>query len=291
MARPIIQLAQNTLAATPILRTLWLRRRYRAELALLHGESPSPSEHPSIVHFSLNKAATQFVKSILVRSGTEARMVPVGFHALAFASSLPYLDELPADEMERYREAFRPRGYVYSPFGGPIEGVSFDGFRVILMVRDPRDLLVSEYFSVAFSHMLPADRAKRREFAARRRFAIENGVDAYALRFCDRTRTTFERYARTFLGPTNVHFTKYETMIARFEPWVRELLAFCELEPSAELMRAFLVEGTAPAPAQDDTRSHRRQVSSGDYLRKLRPETIAQLNENLASVLAEFGYR
>lgn len=291
MTRPIAQLAFNTLAGTPILRGLWLRRRYPVELALLRGESPSRSTHPSIIHFSLNKAATQFVKSILFRAGAEAGMLPVGFHALAFASSLPYFDDLTADEMPPYRGAFRPTGYVYSSFGGAIHGLQLDGFRVILMVRDPRDLLVSEYFSVAFSHMLPPDREKRREFAARKRFALEAGVDAYALRYCDRTRNTFEQYARTLLGRPNIHFTKYESMIADFEPWLRDLLGFCQLEPGAELLRTFVAEGTAAAPSQENARSHRRQVSGGEYLRKLRPDTIAELDARLGSVLTEFGYR
>ena len=287
----ISRLALVGITRTPLIRTLWLRRKFAVELALLRGESPSASTHPSIAHFSLNKAATQFVKSILTRAGAEAGLVPVALHSLAFASSLPYFDDLSAEEMEPYGVALRPRGYVYSPFGGPIEGVSFDDFRVVLMVRDPRDLLVSEYFSVAFSHMLPPDRAKRRTFAAQRRFAIENGVDAYALRYCERMRLTFERYARQLLGRPNVHFTKYETMIADFEPWLRDLLAFCALEPSAELMRTFLDEGSAPAPSVADTRVHRRQVSSGEHLRKLKPEIVERLNESLAPVLAEFGYR
>jgi hypothetical protein len=239
----------------------------------------------------LNKAATQFVKSILARAVTEAGMTPVSLHELAFASLLPYFDELATAEATAYHTAFRPLGYLYSAFGGPIEGIALEGFRVILMVRDPRDLLVSEYFSIAFSHMLPPDREKRREFAARRRFALEGGVDAYVLRYCDRTRTTFERYATTLLGRPNVYFTKYESMIASFEPWLRSLLTFCELEPGTELMQALLAEGSTPVPLHEMTRTHRRQVSSGEYLRKLKDETVERLNEELAGVLAEFGYR
>ena len=42
-----------------------LRQRFPVDWALIQGTHRNPNRHPSILHFSVNKAATQYVKNLL----------------------------------------------------------------------------------------------------------------------------------------------------------------------------------------------------------------------------------
>ena len=166
----------------------YLNRRYRlkrfpVELSLIAGRHVNHNTHRSIVHFSLNKAATQYTKSILWRCAVQNGMVPVGIHDYAWGSDFPYLDRLSAAEMQRYQHIFKPSGYLYSVFGGMVEGIpNLDRYKVVLMVRDPRDLLVSSYYSLAYSHPVPLKTSgKHDDFMAARSTARRVSVDEHVL--------------------------------------------------------------------------------------------------------------
>lgn len=89
-----------------------LRRRFRVELDLIKGRHQNENAHPSILHFSLNKAATQYTKSILRRCAAQNGMIPVGIHDYAFHTDFPYLNHLSAADMLKYQHVFRSTGYL-----------------------------------------------------------------------------------------------------------------------------------------------------------------------------------
>src|ERR1700690_2592336 len=66
---------------------LRLRRRYPVEWALIHGQHHNTNQHPSILHFSVNKAATVYVHQILAQVGTENGLTPAHLHGYAFDST------------------------------------------------------------------------------------------------------------------------------------------------------------------------------------------------------------
>ena len=115
-----------------------LQKKFSVELDLIKGRHQNQNEHPSIIHFSLNKAATQYTGGILQQCAVENGMVPVSIHGYAFHTIFPYLDHLTAEEMEKYQHIFKPNGYLYSVFGGMIEGLTkLEKYKTVLMVRDP----------------------------------------------------------------------------------------------------------------------------------------------------------
>ena len=69
-----------------------LQRKFRAELDLIKGRNQNQNKHPSIIHFSLNKAATQYTGKILEQCAVENGMVPVNIHGYPFNTNFPYLD-------------------------------------------------------------------------------------------------------------------------------------------------------------------------------------------------------
>ena len=150
----------------------FFKDKFRVEKALLAGRHRTYSRRRSILHFSFNKAATQTVKKLLIECARQNKLTPVLLHDYAFQHSMPFLDHLDCEGMKKYAHLFRSKGYAYTVFGGMIEGIpSLEEFKVVLVVRDPRDILVSDYYSIAYSHAIP-DGEKKEVYLSRREKAL-----------------------------------------------------------------------------------------------------------------------
>lgn len=275
------------------LRTRDLQRRFSTELDLIAGRNIATSSRPSVVHFSVNKAATQYIKRVLGQCAAECGLVNVGIHDYAFHADFPYLDSLTAEQMQDYQHIFHPQGYCYAVFGGMLEGVpNLDRYRLVLVVRDPRDVLVSSYFSIAFSHVSPGENSdKREEFAHMRARAQASTIDEYVMAESDRVLANYERYQRLLTDRyPSAYVTKYEHMTSDFAGWLKALLNYCDLDIPMSLFDSLVQDHEAKRPREENVRQHTRKGQPGDHLEKLQPDTIAVLNSKFAPVLEAYGY-
>ena len=69
--------AKSIVFRNPILFSIFLNNRFGVEQKLIAGDHHTENQHPSIIHFSLNKAATQFTKKILKKAAAENDIIPV----------------------------------------------------------------------------------------------------------------------------------------------------------------------------------------------------------------------
>jgi len=276
------------------LKEVGLQRKFSVELDLIKGRHQNRNKHPSIIHFSLNKAATQYTNGILQKCAVENGMVPVSIHGYAFHTNLPYLDHLTAEEMEKYQHIFKPNGYLYSVFGGMIEGISeLEKYKIVLMVRDFRDLLVSEYYSIAYSHVSPFKQGNKYDLFVRQRTkARKSTIDEYAVNESNRIYITLQRYKTLLIDKyPNVYITKYEDMINDFRGWLNDLMCNCELNIRTNFFTALLERNERIRPKDEDVQRHIRKGKSGEYKEKLSQETIEYLNAKFSPMLLTFGYR
>ncbi|BBO82778.1 hypothetical protein DSCO28_33440 [Desulfosarcina ovata subsp. sediminis] len=269
------------------------RKRFNTEYRLIKGTHQNDNKHPSIIYFSVNKAATQYVKSILQRCGVENRMVPVGIHEYAFNTNFPYLDLLSAKQMGKYKHIFKETGYLYGPFGGMIEGIpNLDRYKIVLVTRDPRDLLVSEYYSVAYSHVAPSMKGNKYDvFKTKRSRTRELSIDEYVISESGRICDIFARYQSLLLDHfANAYVTTYEYMVFDFEAWLADLILYCEFDVSPSVLEFLITENMHKKPKKEDIHKHNRKGQPGDYKEKLKPETIQRLNETFNPILTRYHY-
>lgn len=269
------------------------QQQFNVELELIEGIHKNTNTHQSIIHFSFNKAATQYVKSILVSCAVENQMVHAGINEYAFNTKFPFLDHLSAEEMKKYQHIFKKIGYLYSVFGGMIEGIpELDAYKILLGVRDPRDMLVSSYYSQAISHPVPdKNGSKYDDFMKRRERARESSIDQYVLEESIKMNSIFEKYYNLLLKPyKNVYVTKYEDMVYDFNDWLNGLLNYCDLQVSEELRKKIINDNEKMKPAKEDIKKHLRKGMPGDYKEKLQQATIQQLNETFSKTLELHGY-
>jgi hypothetical protein len=199
------------------------------------------------------------------------------------------------------------------------EGI--EDYSIILHLRDPRDVLVSSFFSNAFSH--PVNPAIFNPGEAARQEWIEQGIDAFVIGQSPSVVDRYNYLIDNLLGRENVLFLKYEEMALNYQKWLAKFLSvFIAPEPDAatetpqkglltllEKLLLFQREARSPVPTfstlyqaffeahkadfqveDEDVYRHKRQVLPGDHTRKLQPETIADLNEKFAEILNKLGY-
>jgi hypothetical protein len=220
-------------------------------------------------------------------------MIHVDLGGYAFHSRFPYLDQLPCEEMNKFQHVFRPSGYVYSPLGGLIDGIpQLERYRILMVLRDPRDVLTSEYFSMAHSHRLPPVAGdKHRQFAALRRRARALPIDEYVVSESPRVVATYRRYIDGLLKPGySTALLTYEEMILDFPEWLLRLQAFCGFSMSSQLQERLVSAARHSASRKERIDSHARQVLPGDHRRKLKRQTIDELNGRFEDVLTRLGY-
>lgn len=163
--------------------------------------------------------------------------------------------------------------------------------RKVFLYRDPRDALVSEYSSNAFSHGLPpktAEAGARERLLLQRERALAMDINAYVRGRCRLMRNTIAPF-RVVLDDPRARSFRYEDIIFDKARFIAEVAGHfgwtCGPEAMADILRQVDVK-----PDVENPKAFPRRVTPGDHREKLNAATIAQLNEELAEVLEVFGY-
>jgi hypothetical protein len=190
---------------------------------------------------------------------------------------------------EEICELFVKKGYCYYGFRyfpPYLNNFDIKHFKKILLVRDPRDILVSHYFSMKKSHPLPQGRMGDQLSQLRQKLS-EVDIDSYVLENAERFASIFRAYAR--IEDENLKLFRYEDIIFAKRQWISDVLAFLDLKMEeahiAEIARKHDI-----FPDQENIDSHIRKVTPGDYKEKLKPSTIETLNELLEDILLKYRY-
>ena len=184
------------------------------------------------------------------------------------------------------------RGNAYIGFRDPptilYNDPVFQQARKILLVRDPRDALVSEYYSNAFSHSLPTGGTGASIIERERERALHSEVADYALERVDYLNRTVSGYRR-LIGDTSVLVLKYEDVVFDKAAWIDKIVGHFGWNVSDQLVADILGWADIRPDAEDPT-SFVRHVAPGDHLDKLSPTVIARINERLSDVWTTLGY-
>jgi hypothetical protein len=169
-------------------------------------------------------------------------------------------------------------------YGHPV----FRAGRKILLVRDPRDALVSEYFSNAYSHSLPSQNAENSTVAREREAALHSSVNEYVARRAAALDATVRAY-EPLLDDPNLLVMRYEDVIFEKAAWIHAIAAHFGLS-APERFVANVVKWADVRPATEDPTKFVRTVTPGDHKNKLTRETVAVIEAALSPVWRRLGY-
>lgn len=244
---------------------------------------------PSIFLVSLPKAGSTLLNRIMRPLVRAAGLTYVGLVGAANQMGVA-----PEDIPAELNRAFRPKGYAFGGFRTVPDALALPPYaseRTVLLIRDPRDMLTSLYFSVAFSHRPPGQGAGGTLAAAfdeARREARRTSIDAFVLA---RTGTVSDQYRdiERKLSSIRHKLYRYEDVVFDKRAWTRDMLGYLGLDIRPALIERVVAQNDV-RPAGEDLTQHVRKVVPGDHADKLRPETIAELNASLDPILRRYGY-
>ena len=159
----------------------------------------------------------------------------------------------------------------------------------VLLVRDPRDALVSQYFSFGgryISHARPARNASK--FVSRLRTSAHLDIDAYVLAQAENYLGKLVAYQRA-LDFDNVLLRRYEEVYFDKERFLADIFHHFGIPVPRCVIRE-VAAASDVRPLKERRGQHIRKGTPGDHREKLQPRTIERLTRLFAPVCRDFGY-
>jgi hypothetical protein len=252
-----------------------------------------------IVVFTLHKSGSMFLHrqcEILCAAG-----------GLAYHSPNVPGNGLDARRLLTEPEVWRVRHGCFAPIRFYVDIPRLESYDVILHLRDPRDVLVSMFYSYCYIHSgeIPPNTGYRKA-------AADEGIDAFALaKASEMSRrypgdygtgghvedlignipARYRNYLEHLVGRSNVTLLRYEEMVTDYPSWLEKFSRPFPLPDRQALLASSAAQSATLFPRRSsDVMSHVRHVTPGDFRNKLKPQTIKRLNEVFAEVLDRLAY-
>jgi hypothetical protein len=247
----------------------------------------------------MNRSGSMALNRVCRRLAMEAELTHISANPGDVSVGMGQFASEPEKWLSQKRSSVGPiRFFVSVP--------DIDTARILLHLRDPRDVLVSMFFSYCFYHP-----GKEAPGEGKRAEVAERGIDNFVLDMAQSTsapiegdygtqasmwdvtgniRQRYDNYLTQLYGRPNTVFVRYEDMILDPSAWLTAVAEAYECRSKNLLQGLENNILSAPAPSQENKSEHRRQVLPEDFRRKLDPVTIETLNDIFGPVLEAFNY-
>ena len=168
---------------------------------------------------------------------------------------------------------------------------TFQEGRKVLMVRDPRDALVSQYFSFAKSHYLPEGDEKsgpRRDLQNVRKLMEQMSIDEFVIQQAPAMNEAMLSY-RDLLSDPQLLVLRYEDIIFNKSELLTILCEHFGWRLS-EQGRVDILHHVDIRPDKEDAAQFIRKVTPGDHVTKLKPATINAVNRLVKEAMDTYAY-
>lgn len=192
---------------------------------------------------------------------------------------------------EDINSIWESRGYAYLGFRSffPSLAFNFSTTKNILLVRDPRDMLVSLFFSIRDSHVLPQNSTGSHPLASQRAKLTTMNIDQAVIRAANTYIKYFHDYITLLPATTTTRIYRYEDIIFMKKEWIEDMLSFLELSlPDQKIVDISSKHDIRPR--KENPREHVRQVLPGNYHAHLSAKTIEKLNDIFRVIMRYFHY-
>lgn len=283
------------------------------------------------VYFGHHKCASQYIKAIFLQATALLGMTPSrvdNFSAelpLGYHTREPYMTLL----QEHRTRLLTDPAVVVCLTNGDNEAVTLleqrGAYRGFHVIRDPRDVLVSAYFSHRYSHPIRSDGGWIAEF--RRQLSTAPDVESGLLLELDFNATVFSSMSDWNYANPRIYEARFETLIADPVGEFARIFAFLGIEtPRLALptlvalaldrwlyrrrQRPMPLRATLPMPVlrrivarnafnhlahgrqpgQEDAQHHYRKGVAGDWQTYFTPRVTTAFQERYGEMLIRLGY-
>ena len=242
-------------------------------MAFWNQRSLQPKPNPrGVVFHALHKSASMFLFKLFFRLSKERRMQFYSRNLKVPTDHLitPSIDHDfclgPIRHFKTHRNKFEPHVDVQR----------------IFQLRDPRDILVSEYYSFGWRHT--ENRFGQKERLLREQIKNQT-IDQYVLDEQGASLDLSKRLdelVRASKKP-GILLVSYEQMVEDFPSWLQQVIRPFDFAESGfrsrqVIFRKYCWKYRNTFSADPNDSSHKRNVKPGEHRTKLKPATIRELN-------------
>lgn len=254
--------------------------RYRREYLYMKGCRNYDKDSPSVIFFTVHKCASTLIRRILNDINSRYLfLTPLNLAGY-------YWDAMGGNFYSRHKDDTKnilcDTGVLFSPFRQYVDISHLQKTHILVMLRDPRDRIVSGYYSVIKTHRPPANPISKEAFVLRRSQMGSLDINEYALAVSDRVREIYEAYRSNI--PRDWVVT-YEDMWSDFDSWIYSVGKILGINLSSSDVDRYRRMADLREDRVEDQRLHIRRGVPGDYIDKLSPEVVEQLTERFQDVL------
>jgi Sulfotransferase domain len=159
----------------------------------------------------------------------------------------------------------------------------------LFQVRDPRDVLVSQFHSLGWRHTDEGFNSAQR---ANRDMIRQMTIDEYVLDSRIALSPLVARYEQLMkyqLSDAD-QIVHYEQMVTDFPDWLAKVVQAFGFSSPGWICRKYAFKYRNEFQPDPDPDSHKRSVVPGGYYNSLQRQTIERLDEQLAPILKAFDY-
>ncbi len=253
-----------------------------------------------IIIFTLHKSASMFINK---QCEYLSKLSGITYNSPNVANS-----GLDARRLLTDKNVWRTHNGCFAPIRFFIDVPKFEDYEVILHLRDPRDVLVSMFYSYCYIH--GGEIAGNTGY---RKITSTEGIDAFVLGKASFKSSSYRGdygsgrhvedlignipkrysdYLEHLLGKPNVILVKYEEMVTNYRSWMEKFIKPFPLDDKEKIVDELVAQSPTFFPKRTtDVMTHVRHVTPGDHNNKLKPSTINQLNEIFSDTLDALGYK
>lgn len=240
--------------------------------------------------FGLHKSGSTLLHKMISDSCQVANIPALNLPNIAFHEGVPP-NQWASDESlsEVFNHSMVYFGFRFLPQVLLDPKVGIKDKKFVLLVRDPRDALVSQFFSYGgkhISHKLP--KKNKEVYLDRIQKTAHLDIDEYVLFSAKGLVEKLKNYhqklnidKRLLLKYENVYFDKLTALKAVFDHFEFKV---------EETALSEVAKKHDQRPGKEDPSKHIRKGSPGDHKSKLRSETIDQLTNIFSDTMSKFGY-
>ncbi|BBZ39212.1 sulfotransferase domain-containing protein [Mycobacterium conspicuum] len=269
----------------------WLKKTQLRRVAVVY-----QSLNENVFHCTVQKTASQWVRGIL----SDPRIYRYcGLYTHRYEDGLPGRNDERTLIERRFDKPF-PVGAIASPLYCDYEGFCSIPkplhHKAFFVTRDPRDVLISWYFSAKISHPLIGDLGRVRQDL--NRLSEEDGL-LYSLEYLNEVGLfpAQRSWADADAKDETVLMLRYEDLIgSESEAHFKRLFQHCDVRVPDEELRGVLQchgfeQTSGRRPGQEDQSAHLRKGVAGDWQNHFNSKISARFEDIAGDLLGVWNYR
>lgn len=252
----------------------------------------------SVLFFTQHKCASTFIPSLLngiCRMSGDLKCVDyshiIGQTGWIFDFGKRFAKEEEFFEQNAQR-LFKREGFIYGPFRTPFFVPNWQAYKAIYFLRDPRDSLISLYYSFGRTHPIPLDRKTGERFVKERKKIQNETIDEFCIRMATEWSKPLLSYYKKMisLSLTPPLVLTYENYVQNTHETIKRIFLYCDVTDKTNMITA-LAKKAAPVQPQISETSHRRSGKIGQSKYELKSDTICIIETILKDEIIFFGWK